>query len=159
MQSLKGNETVIYRFEGFELDPTRRLLLKDGRAVQLTPKAFDTLLVLVRNRGRVLEKDELMQAVWPDTIVEETNLAHNISALRKILGQKGGDNRFIITAQGRGYSFVAEVQQEARGSIEEARGFTENHEGAFSAASPAPPAAALAAEVAPSLARQASPNR
>src|SRR5581483_7691833 len=65
MQALNDNEEVIYRFEGFELDPTRRLLLKEGRAVQLTPKAFDTLLVLVRQRGRVIEKDELMQAVWP----------------------------------------------------------------------------------------------
>lgn len=118
MQPLNGDEQVIYRFEAFQLDPTRRLLLKAGQAVQLTPKAFDTLLALVRNRGRVMEKDELMQAVWPDTVVEETNLAHNISALRKIFGQKGGDNRFIVTAPGRGYSFVAEVRQEPRASTE-----------------------------------------
>src|ERR1043165_6399877 len=111
MQPLNDDEKVIYRFEDFELDSTRRLLLKAGSVLQLTPKAFDTLLVLVRNRGRVVEKDELMQAVWPDTIVEETNLAHNISALRKILGQKGGDNRFIITTPGPGYSFVAEVRE------------------------------------------------
>jgi DNA-binding winged helix-turn-helix (wHTH) protein/TolB-like protein/Tfp pilus assembly protein PilF len=121
MPPSNDEEKVIYRFEGFELDPVRRLLLKEGQAVQLTPKVFDTLLALVRNRGRVMEKDELMQAVWPDTIVEETNLAHNISALRKSLGQKAGDNRFIITAQGRGYSFVAEVQLEARASLEQAR--------------------------------------
>src|SRR5213595_2668140 len=116
MQPINDDKKTIYRFEGFELDPTRRLLLKEGLAAQLTPKTFDTLLVLVRNRGRVMEKDELMQAIWPDTIVEETNLAHNISALRKLLGQKGGDNRFIITAPGRGYQFVAEVRQQARGA-------------------------------------------
>jgi DNA-binding winged helix-turn-helix (wHTH) protein/TolB-like protein/Tfp pilus assembly protein PilF len=114
MQPLNGDDKVVYRFDVFQLDPTRRLLLKAGQAVQLTPKTFDTLLALVRNRGRVMEKDELMQAVWPDTIVEETNLAHNVSALRKIFGQKGSDNRFIITAPGRGYSFVADVEQEAR---------------------------------------------
>src|SRR6185295_491813 len=104
MRLIKHNEESIYRFDSFQLDPTRRMLLNGGEVVQLTPKAFETLLALVRNRGRVMEKDELMQAVWPDTIVEETNLAHNISALRKSLGQKAGDNRFIITAQGRGYS-------------------------------------------------------
>src|SRR4051812_34532667 len=116
MQALNADQEVIYRFEGYELDPARRRLSKGGEAMQLTPKAFDTLLVLVRNRGRVITKDELMQAVWPDTIVEETNLAHNISTLRKLLGQKGGDNRFIITAPGRGYQFVAEVRQQARGA-------------------------------------------
>src|ERR1044071_1056405 len=122
MPPLNGDEKVIYRFEGFELDPTRRVLLREGQALQLTPKALETLLVLVRNRGRVMEKDELMQAVWPDTIVEETNLAHNISALRKIFGQKGSDNRFIITAPGRGYSFVAEVRQESRSTVEAGNG-------------------------------------
>jgi DNA-binding winged helix-turn-helix (wHTH) protein/TolB-like protein/tetratricopeptide (TPR) repeat protein len=150
MQPLNDDEKVIYRFEGFELEPTRRLLLREGQVVQLTPKAFDTLLVLVRNHGRVMGKDELMQAVWPDTIVEETNLAHNISALRKILGQKGGDNRFIVTAPGRGYSFVAEVQQEARGPLEEARGAAEKNAGALIAALPEQPAAASAVEAAPS---------
>lgn len=156
MQPLNDEEKVIYRFEGFELDPTRRLLLKAGRVVQLTPKAFDTLLVLVRNRGRVMEKDELMQAVWPDTIVEETNLAHNISALRKILGQKGGDNRFIITAQGRGYSFVAEVQQEARGSLDK---IIDKEDDALNAALLVQSAAAPAAEAAPMLTAQPPRSR
>src|SRR3954464_11827555 len=116
MQALSGSDKVIYRFEEFELDPVRRLLSKQGQAIPLTPKVFDTLLALVRQRGRVLSKDELMQAVWPDTIVEETNLAHNISTLRKLLGQKAGDNRFIVTAPGRGYQFVAEVRQQERGA-------------------------------------------
>jgi DNA-binding winged helix-turn-helix (wHTH) protein/TolB-like protein/tetratricopeptide (TPR) repeat protein len=118
MQPLNADDKVVYRFDVFQLDPTRRLLLKEGQAVQLTPKTFDTLLALVRNCGRVMEKDELMQAVWPDTIVEETNLAHNVSALRKIFGQKGGEKRFIITAPGRGYSFVADVEQESRAVTE-----------------------------------------
>jgi DNA-binding winged helix-turn-helix (wHTH) protein/TolB-like protein/tetratricopeptide (TPR) repeat protein len=112
MRLITHEKEGTYRFDVFQLDPTRRLLLNGGEVVQLTPKTFETLLALVRNRGRVMEKDELMRAVWPDTIVEETNLAHNISALRKLLGQKGGENRFIITVPGRGYSFVAEVYQE-----------------------------------------------
>jgi DNA-binding winged helix-turn-helix (wHTH) protein/TolB-like protein/tetratricopeptide (TPR) repeat protein len=122
MQPLNDDNKIVYRFEGFQLDPTRRLLLKEGRAVQLTPKTLDTLLVLVRHRGRVMEKDELMQAIWPDTVVEETNLAHNISALRKIFGQKGEENRFIITVPARGYSFVAEVQQESLAPVEKEQG-------------------------------------
>ena len=118
MQPINDSDKVIYRFGTFQLDPTRRLLLKESRAVQLTPKTFDTLLVLVRHSGRVMGKDELMQAIWPDTVVEETNLAHNISALRKIFGQKGEENRFIITVPARGYSFVAEVRQEYPAPVE-----------------------------------------
>jgi DNA-binding winged helix-turn-helix (wHTH) protein/TolB-like protein/Tfp pilus assembly protein PilF len=158
MQPLNGGEKIVYRFEGFELDPTRRLLLKEGQALQLTPKALETLLVLVRNRGRVMEKDELMQAVWPDTVVEETNLAHNISALRKVLGQKASDNRFIITAPGRGYGFVAEVQQEARGPVEEARRATEPDASALIAATPSQTATAHALETAPTISTQAPPG-
>ena len=120
MQPISDHDKVVYRFGGFQLEPTKRLLLKEGRAVPLTPKTFDTLLVLVRHRGRVMEKDELMQAIWPDTVVEESNLAHNISALRKIFGQKGEENRFIITVPARGYSFVAEVQQETLAPPEKA---------------------------------------
>src|SRR2546423_6046856 len=125
MQALNGSDKVIYRFEAFELDPMRRLLSKQGQAIPLTPKVFDTLLALVGQHGRVMSKDELMQAVWPDTIVEETNLAHNISTLRKLLGQKAGDNRFIVTAPGRGYQFVAEVRQEARAIAEASRAAAE----------------------------------
>ena len=130
MTPITHKEEGAYWFDAFHLDPTRRLLLKEGQVVQLTPKAFETLLALVRNRGRVMEKDELMQAVWPDTIVEETNLAHNVSALRKLLGQKGADNRFIVTVPGRGYSFVGEVYKESPAStslgafVEEQKGGT-----------------------------------
>ena len=77
--------------------------------VALTPKAFDILLILVRNRGRVVEKDELMRLVWPGTVVEENNLTRNISSLRKALGEGPNDHRFIVTVPGRGYQFAAVI--------------------------------------------------
>src|SRR5687768_10014901 len=76
------------------------------------PKALDILLYLVQRAGTVVEKDELMDAIWPDTAVEENNLTQNISALRKALGEKHRDNRFIATVPGRGYKFVAEVRRD-----------------------------------------------
>jgi len=97
-----------YEFGPFRLDATDRQLLREGVPLSLTPKALDTLLVLVRNSGRTLEKDELMKAVWHDTIVEENNLTQNVSALRKVLGQ---DFRFIQTVPRRGYRFIAEVSE------------------------------------------------
>ncbi len=114
MQPVNPQNEASYRFDAFELDPVRRVLLREGRAIALKPKVFETLLVLVRNSGRVMDKDELMQAVWPDTVVEEVNLAHNISVLRKALGQRSEENRFIITVPGRGYGFVAEVTETQR---------------------------------------------
>lgn len=101
----------IYEFGEFRLDASRRLLLRrDGEPVPLTPKVFDTLLYLVEHGGAVLTKDELMAAVWPDTVVEENNLGQNISKLRGLLGEGRGENRYIATAPGRGYRFVAEVK-------------------------------------------------
>ena len=100
MQPVSQQNEASYQFDAFELNPVRRVLLRDGKAVALKPKVFETLLVLVRNSGRVMDKDELMQQVWPDTVVEEVNLAHNISVLRKALGQKEEENRFIITVPG-----------------------------------------------------------
>jgi DNA-binding winged helix-turn-helix (wHTH) protein/TolB-like protein/Flp pilus assembly protein TadD len=116
MQPGNSETEVTYQFERFELDPVRRVLSRDGKAISLKPKIFETLLVLVRNSGRVMAKDELMQQVWPDTIVEEVNLAHNISILRKVLGQTTDENRFIVTVPGRGYGFVAEVTQRQPGA-------------------------------------------
>jgi DNA-binding winged helix-turn-helix (wHTH) protein len=87
MQPVSHQNEASYQFDAFELDPVRRVLLREGKAIALKPKVFETLLVLVRNSGRVMEKDELMQQLWPDTVVEEVNLAHNISMLRKALGQ------------------------------------------------------------------------
>jgi DNA-binding winged helix-turn-helix (wHTH) protein/TolB-like protein/lipoprotein NlpI len=104
----------IYEFGDFRLDAARRLLTaRDGRVVPLTPKPFETLLYLVRHSGAVLDKDELMQAVWPDTVVEENNLSQSISALRRALGEKPGQHRYIVTVPGRGFRFVAPVSAHA----------------------------------------------
>jgi serine/threonine-protein kinase len=107
----------IYKFGDFRLDVARRLLLRrdNGQAVKLTSKAFDTLLYMVRHAGTILTKDELMRAVWPDTIVEENNLSQNVSSLRRVLGEKQGENRYIATVPGRGFSFVAAVTPLAGG--------------------------------------------
>ncbi|MBI1762572.1 MAG: winged helix-turn-helix domain-containing protein [Acidobacteria bacterium] len=102
-----------YEFGKFRIDGRKRLLLRDGEVLPLTPKAFDTLLVLVEQRARVLEKDELMTAVWGDTIVEESGLTRNISVLRKTLGESKDEHQFIVTVPGRGYRFVAEVREAA----------------------------------------------
>ena len=77
----------LYEFGPFRLDAGERLLLRDGESVPLTPKAFDLLLALVEHHGHLLEKDELMKNVWPDTFVEEANLSYNISLIRKALGE------------------------------------------------------------------------
>jgi DNA-binding winged helix-turn-helix (wHTH) protein/TolB-like protein/tetratricopeptide (TPR) repeat protein len=99
-----------YEFENFRLDSSKRLLLDpEGKNLPLMPKAFEILLYLVTHNARVIGKDELMSAVWPDTIVEENNLTQNISTIRRVLGEKHGENRFIATVPGRGYEFVAEV--------------------------------------------------
>ena len=102
---------VFYRFGPFLLDPAERLISRDGVPLTLTPKVFDTLLCLVRNYGHVLTKDELLSQVWPDTFVEEVNLAVNISTLRKAFGESPHHCRYIATVPGRGYKFVAEVEQ------------------------------------------------
>jgi DNA-binding winged helix-turn-helix (wHTH) protein/TolB-like protein/Tfp pilus assembly protein PilF len=96
-------------YESYRLDAAERLLSRDGEVVPLQPKIFDLLLVMVERHGRLLEKDELMKAVWPDTVVEEVNLANNISILRKTIGENG--RQFIETAPKRGYRFVAEVRE------------------------------------------------
>lgn len=98
-----------YRFGSFRLDPQERLLHRDGEPVALTPKAFDTLVVLVERHGRLITKDDLLREVWPDVVVEENNLAQHISMLRRALGQSEGSAPFIETVPKRGYRFVAPV--------------------------------------------------
>ena len=105
---------AFYAFGPFRLDVSQRLLVREGRTVPLTPKAVDTLLVLVQSDGRVVEKDELMQKIWPDTFVEEVNLAHHISVLRKALGENENGDRYIQTVPRRGYRFIAPVDVEAQ---------------------------------------------
>ncbi|MFN2513362.1 MAG: winged helix-turn-helix domain-containing tetratricopeptide repeat protein, partial [Pyrinomonadaceae bacterium] len=100
-----------YEFGSFRIDSTKRLMLRDGEVVPLKPKAFETLLLLVQNRGRVMEKDELMKALWPNSFVEEANLTQHISLLRKALGESPTEHRYIVTAPGRGYRFVADVRE------------------------------------------------
>ena len=98
-----------YLFDGFRVDVGERMLFKENREVPLTPKVFDTLQVLLENSGHVLTKKELMQQVWPDSFVEDNNLAQNISILRKALGQTGLGEHYIQTVPKRGYRFVADV--------------------------------------------------
>ncbi len=100
-----------YAFGPFQFDPTKRCLYREGKLVQLTPKAFEILLILVENQGQVVEREELMRRVWPDSLVEEGSLSVNIFALRKALGDSPQEHRYIVTVPGRGYSFVAEVRQ------------------------------------------------
>src|SRR5262245_36939488 len=100
----------LYEFGPFRLDVDERLLMRDGRMTPLPPKVFDTLLVLVENSGRVVSKDELMQSLWPDTFVEESNLTQNISQLRRALGDGAAGAQYIETIPKRGYRFVAGVQ-------------------------------------------------
>ncbi|HLG55937.1 MAG TPA: winged helix-turn-helix domain-containing protein [Vicinamibacterales bacterium] len=102
---------MAYEFEGFRLDTDRQRLLAapSGDPIHVSPKVLETLIYLVERRGDLVEKDALMKAMWPRVVVEENNLDRNISTLRRVLGEKAGENRFIATVPGRGYRFVAEV--------------------------------------------------
>jgi DNA-binding winged helix-turn-helix (wHTH) protein len=103
------SNSEVYEFEGFRLEANKRLLMRNGTPVPLTAKVFDTLLHLVQRSGHVVEKEELMRAIWPDTVVEENNLNQNISTLRRVLGQNQAENRYIVTIPGRGYRFVGNL--------------------------------------------------
>jgi len=110
----------LYEFGPFRLDAKRRILLRENEPVALTPKAMETLLVLVENRERVVPKDELMKTLWPDSFVEESNLSQNIFTLRKALGDSSPDRRYILTVQGRGYQFTETVLEVGEQTKEEA---------------------------------------
>src|SRR5580698_752191 len=99
----------LYRFGEFDLDPSRRTLSRADLPISLTPKAFDVLLFLVQNPNRLVTKEELLQAVWGDTFVEEGNLTQYISHLRKALGDNSEDTRLIVTIARKGYQFTARV--------------------------------------------------
>ena len=99
----------LYRFGQFVLDPSRRTLSRADSPVSLTPKAFDVLLFLAQNPNRPVTKEELLQAVWGDTFVEEGNLKQYISHLRKALGDNSEDTRLIVTIARKGYQFTADV--------------------------------------------------
>jgi TolB-like protein/DNA-binding winged helix-turn-helix (wHTH) protein len=108
---MNDSSPSVYAFGPFLMDSGRRLLLCDGQQVSLPPKVLDTLVTLVENRERVVTKDELLKAVWGDTVVEEGGLARNVSLLRKVLGEKPDDHEYVVTLPGRGYQFVAEVRR------------------------------------------------
>lgn len=100
-----------YRFGDFRLDPLEHLLYRQDEVVPLKPKVVETLELLLSERGRLLTKDELMERLWPDTIVEDSNLAQNIYLLRKVLGTDPGGRSYIETVPKRGYRFTAEVEE------------------------------------------------
>jgi len=106
-----ASDLTVHEFGGFRLEVGERRLLCDGRPVSLTTKVFDTLRVLVEHAGRLLTKDELMHNIWPDSVVEENNLNHNISVLRRALGEQATGQRYIETVPRVGYRFVAEVKR------------------------------------------------
>jgi len=99
-----------YSFGDFTVDTEQKILLRQGKPLPLTPKVFDTLLVLIENYGRIVEKETLMNRLWPDTFVEEANLGFNIQQLRKALGDDARHPRFIETVARRGYRFIAPVK-------------------------------------------------
>src|SRR5262245_19440033 len=101
---------TILEFGPFRVDVARRLLLTSGNPVDLTPKVFDMLALLVENRSRVVEKKELMDSLWHDSCVAESNVFQNISTRRKALGENPQDHQYIVTVPGRGYRFVAPVR-------------------------------------------------
>ena len=103
----------LYEFGAFSLDADERELRRrgDGENVSLTPKVFSTLLLLVENRGRIVTKDEMMSALWPDAFVEESNLTFNIRKLRQALGDDAHECRYVETISRRGYRFKAEVKE------------------------------------------------
>lgn len=128
-----SNDNKLLAFENFSVDRQQRILLHNNKHVQLTPKAFDILLVLIENKNRIVSKTELMERVWPGIAVEEGNITKNISYLRKILanGNDGnGDdgqerleqesNKYIVTISKRGYRFIQDVKEISAATVEQA---------------------------------------
>ena len=116
-----SEESQVLEFAGFVLDARQRTLLgPDGAPVGIAARAFDLLLYLAQHPGELLDKQRLMKAVWPNTIVEENNLSQHISALRKLLGEAPGQHRFIVTVAGRGLQFVPPVQRRGAMPVPEA---------------------------------------
>ena len=100
-----------YKFDPFVLDVEERVLLRNGRPVAVTPKVFDTLLLLVQNQGCVVSKQKILDALWPDVFVEESNITFNITMLRKVLGDTKREPLYIETVPRRGYRFKTEVKE------------------------------------------------
>lgn len=101
----------LYEFGPFSLNATEKIFLRNQELIPLTPKAFDTLLFLVQKNGQLIEKDELIAAVWPDSFVVENSLTQNIHQLRKVLGEKSDGTSYIETIPRRGYRFTADIKE------------------------------------------------
>lgn len=108
---MKAKTKHFYEFGPFRVDTANHLLLRDGQVVPVQPRVFDALVSLVENCGRLLEKDELMKALWPDSFVEEANLTQTVYMLRKALGEGPNEHNYIETIPKRGYRFVAAVRE------------------------------------------------
>jgi DNA-binding winged helix-turn-helix (wHTH) protein len=108
---MKRQARHLYEFGPFQIDPEERELLHEGKPVHLATKAFDTLLILIRTSSHLIEKSELIRAVWADSFVEEGNLTVAISTIRKALGDDGNEHQYIQTVAKRGYRFVGEVRE------------------------------------------------
>src|SRR5690348_9327230 len=100
-----------YRFGDFIVDTDQKVLLRQDKALPLTPKLFETLLILIENSGRIVQKEQFMERLWPHTFVEEANLTSNIQQLRKSLGDNARQPQYIETITKRGYRFIADVQR------------------------------------------------
>jgi eukaryotic-like serine/threonine-protein kinase len=113
---MNGDAKFVYEFGPFRLDPDKQVLLREGQLIAVTPKAFETLLVLVRRGREVVSKEELLKEIWPDSFVEEANLTQHISKLRKALGDSLEGERYIVTLPGRGYRFAVPVRTITEGA-------------------------------------------
>jgi len=102
----------VYEFDGYRVDAMRRCLFdKKGQSLPLPSRAFDLLLLMVQRPGELLDKATILNAVWPNTVVEENNLSQCIRVLRRTLGDTAKERRYIATVPGRGYQFIARVRQ------------------------------------------------
>src|SRR5215204_1939646 len=108
---MSNAHSEIYEFDKFRLDISERILWREEERVPLSEKAFDTLCALVRRGNHLISKEDLLAEVWADAIVEENNLDKNISILRKVLGERSGNGKFIETVRGHGFRFVPEVRE------------------------------------------------
>jgi DNA-binding response OmpR family regulator len=111
LQGLLRRDSHIYEFGPFRLEAAERRLLHQGTPLPITSKGLDLLLLLVQNSGYLIEKEEIMQEIWPNLIVEENNLTVHISTLRKLLGDDHGQHNYIKTIPTRGYRFIAKVRE------------------------------------------------
>ncbi len=152
---MSAREELSYEFGPFRLDTAESLLWRDGELLPLTPKAFDTLRLLVENSGRVVSKERLLEAVWPESFVEENVLAVNVSTLRRVLGMQANNQPYIENIPKRGYRFIARVKEVRAG----AAGLAGNHNAALDRKDKTVPAPALTSlAVLPLVNASADPN-